>query len=186
MSIEANWAESLTKETIQNFMSLADGHTLFKPEAFVEAGVPETVVKLFTKTHRSKRTPNYTVVEKLGEALRTVLDEYVSQDGWDPRELLNELRSEDERMSEQVAGELIEKLMAADVETISGYSPKQTMFDSNGNVIESMEAVYGLDLAHGMVSSLGLEYEAKVGRGFQYASYCKALQGYLDAMDASA
>ena len=185
MSVEANWAESLSKETIQNFMAMADGHTLFNPEAFVEAGLPQKIVDQFTRTHRSKRTPDYSVVEKLGEALKSVLDEYISQDGWDPRELLNELRSEDERMAEQVAGELIEKLMAADVETISGYSAKQTMFDDNGNVIESMDAVYGLDLAHGMVSSLGLEYEAKMGRGFQYSAYCKALQGYLDAMDES-
>ena len=71
MSVEANWAESLSKETIQNFMAMADGHTLFNPEAFVEAGLPQKIVDQFTRTHRSKRTPNYSVVEKLGCLLYT-------------------------------------------------------------------------------------------------------------------
>ena len=182
MSIENNWAENLPKETIEEFMATADGHTLFKPEVFVEIGIPEDVVKQFTRTHYSRKTPSYTAVETLGAAIRSTLKDYTENDGWRPSKLLDALLDdEDERMAEMMAEELINQLIDKDVDEVSGYSPKETIFDEHGNIVESMDAIYGLDLALSMVQSLGLNYEPKMGRGFQYSAYCKALREYLDA-----
>ena len=41
--------------------ALCDGHTLFKPEAFIEAGLPEELVKSLTTTHRSDGSPKGTI-----------------------------------------------------------------------------------------------------------------------------
>lgn len=181
MSTEHAWAENLSKESIEGFMSVADGHTLFKPEAFLDLGIPEEVVKQHTKTHYSVKRPSYEATEALTDAIRVVLTEYVKNDGWMKSELVNDLMSEDDPgMANQLANDLLYKLVEADVHEISGYHPKEVIFDDSGNIVESMDAVYGLELARSMVDSLGLTYDHKMGRGFQYTSYCKALREYLE------
>jgi hypothetical protein len=41
--------------------SICDGHTIFKPEAFTEAGLPAEVVTHMTTTYRSDGTPKGTI-----------------------------------------------------------------------------------------------------------------------------
>lgn len=177
-----NWAKDLSKETIEKFITIGDGHTLFKPEAYIDIGIPEEIVAKYTTTHKSHKYPTYEAQEALAQAIQTVLNEYVVDEEWDPRELVNSLRSEDDcnGMAEQFSTDLLALLIEKEIETISGYHPKETIFDNQGNVIESMDAVYGLEITRGMVTSLGLDYESKMGRGFQYMSYCKAIKEYLD------
>lgn len=178
---ENGWAKELSEQTLLDFMAIGDGHTLFKPQAYIDIGIPEEMVKLYTVTHHSTKTATYAAITSLSEAIEKVLNEYVHNDGWDPRELLSELRDVDDcRMSEQMATDVLGEMISDGVETISGYHPKSTIFDNEGNVIESMDAVYGLDITAGVVASLGLKAEGKIGRGFQYMSYCKAIQEYLD------
>jgi hypothetical protein len=47
-----------------------DGHTIFKPEAFLEAGLPREFVDKFTQTHESDRhNPKEMIFNKAGEVL---------------------------------------------------------------------------------------------------------------------
>ena len=180
-----DWAASLSKQTLEEFMLIGDGHTLFKPEAFTEIGIPENIVADYTHTHHSKKTPKYDAIEKLATAITDLFSEYVEEDEWSPGELVKELvSSEDTRLAEQLSEELLAKMIDNGIDSISGYSPKETIFDKDGNIIESMDAVYGLRLGYGMIDSLGLPRPDKLGRGFQWIAICKSIREYIDSHTA--
>ena len=56
---------------------------------------------------------------------------------------------------------------------------KQTIFDNNGNAIDEMEGIYGLGLLGTICNDLGLDYESKIGRGFQARCYTESIQQWL-------
>jgi len=56
---------------------------------------------------------------------------------------------------------------------------KSTIFDNNGNVVEECEGIYGLSLLGTICNDLGLEYESKLGRGFQARCYTESIQNWL-------
>ena len=87
-----------TPETILAAADRCDGHTIFKPEAFLDAGMPHEVVELQTRRHGS--------------------------DG----------------------------------------SPKGTIF-VDGQPVDALTGVYGLDLLRFLASALGVEYRSAFGRG---------------------
>jgi hypothetical protein len=48
-------------ETILRAASLCDGHSILKPEAFIEAGIPTAVVEHMTRMYRSDGSPKGTI-----------------------------------------------------------------------------------------------------------------------------
>ena len=50
---------------------------------------------------------------------------------------------------------------------------------NNGKMVESMEGIYGLSLLGGICNDLNLEYENKLGRGFQARAYTDSIQNWL-------
>ena len=56
---------------------------------------------------------------------------------------------------------------------------KSTIFDNNGNAIDECEGIYGLSLLGSICNDLNLEYEDKIGRGFQAQSYTESIQNWL-------
>ncbi len=57
---------------------------------------------------------------------------------------------------------------------------KSSIFDGNGKLIESLEGIYGLSLLTAIAQDLGLEYEGKIGRGFQAQEITKAINNWLE------
>lgn len=51
--IEKDWAQKIAKNTLEAALKIidGDGHTLFDPEAFRNAGMPEYIVDYFTAVH---------------------------------------------------------------------------------------------------------------------------------------
>jgi len=58
---------------------------------------------------------------------------------------------------------------------------KSTIFDNNGNVVDECEGIYGLSLLGTICNDLGLEYDSKIGRGFQARCYTESIQNWLAA-----
>jgi hypothetical protein len=56
---------------------------------------------------------------------------------------------------------------------------KSTIFDNNGNAMDECEGIYGLSLLGTICRDLGLEYESKIGRGFQARCYTESIQNWL-------
>jgi len=56
---------------------------------------------------------------------------------------------------------------------------KSTIFDNNGNAMDECEGIYGLSLLGTICNDLGLEYESKIGRGFQARCYTESIQNWL-------
>lgn len=100
---------------------ICDGHTIFTPQAFVEAGVPQALIDRCTSTHRSDFS-----------------------------------------------------------------NPKYTISGPDGNPVEAMAGIYGLDMLASMVHDFKLDYEPKLGRGFQARVYQEALHKHLDPQPATA
>ena len=183
MSFNKNWAGDLPKETLQKFIAIGDGHTLFDPETYLEIGVPKEVVDHYTRTHISPKRPHPEAVDSLSDALRTVAQTY---EPWSVQTFMGHLlNEEDDWFSSEFASLLLEKMIEAGVDSVYGYHPKEAMWDNQGNVIESLEAVYGLEITRGLCTSLSLEYDGKIGRGSQYDAYCEAIRGYIDGKEAS-
>jgi len=99
-------------EVILAVSGRCDGHTIFKPEAFTDIGLPAEVTQLFTSTYKS--------------------------DG----------------------------------------SPKGTIF-VNGQPVEELAGVYGLDLLRFIASALNVEYRSAMGRGFEAQNIQLALRQHF-------
>jgi len=56
---------------------------------------------------------------------------------------------------------------------------KSTIFDNNGQVVEECEGIYGLSLLGTICNDLGLEYDSKIGRGFQARCYTESIEKWL-------
>lgn len=52
---------ALPKETILAAAYRCDGHTIFKPEAFLDAGLPQAIVDYVTHSHASDGSPKGTI-----------------------------------------------------------------------------------------------------------------------------
>jgi len=57
---------------------------------------------------------------------------------------------------------------------------KSTIFDNNGNVIDECEGIYGLSLLGTICNDLGLDYDSKIGRGFQARCYTESIEKWLN------
>ncbi len=66
---------SLPGETILAAANRCDGHTIFKPEAFLDAGLPKDVVEHLTRTHGSDGSPKGTIFVK-GEPVKELAGVY--------------------------------------------------------------------------------------------------------------
>ena len=58
---------------------------------------------------------------------------------------------------------------------------KSTIFDNNGNAMDECEGIYGLSLLGTICNDLGLEYDSKIGRGFQARCYTESIENWLAA-----
>jgi hypothetical protein len=56
---------------------------------------------------------------------------------------------------------------------------KSTIFDNKGQVVEEVEGIYGLSLLGTICNDLGLEYEGKIGRGFQARCCTESIEKWL-------
>jgi hypothetical protein len=165
MTLSKGWAEKLSNETIEKVVAIGDGHTLFEPDAYIEAGLPEDIVSGFTQTHVSQRTLNYEAVEVIAESVKGLINESggmragdIDEIGW--------------------AEEIVSQLMCKDIREVSCWSPKGAIF-RNGKIVESMDAVYGLEVICALANDLGVEYDQKMGRGFQYSAAAKAVADWM-------
>jgi hypothetical protein len=50
---------------------------------------------------------------------------------------------------------------------------------NNGEMVEKLEGIYGLNLLGGICNDLNLEYDSKLGRGFQAQSYTESIRNWL-------
>jgi len=50
---------------------------------------------------------------------------------------------------------------------------------NNGKMVKKLKGVYGLSLLGGICNDLGLEYDSKLGRGFQAQSYTESIRAWL-------
>jgi hypothetical protein len=57
---------------------------------------------------------------------------------------------------------------------------KSTIFDSKGQIVEECEGIYGLSLLGTICSDLNLEYESKLGRGFQARCYTESINQWIN------
>ena len=62
-------------EVILRAAARCDGHTIFKPEAFTDAGLPAEVTQLFTRTYKSDGSPKGTIFVK-GQPVKTLAGVY--------------------------------------------------------------------------------------------------------------
>jgi hypothetical protein len=51
---------------------------------------------------------------------------------------------------------------------------------NNGKMVEKLKGVYGLTLLGGICNDLGLDYDSKLGRGFQAQSYTESIRNWLE------
>lgn len=65
----------LPPEVILKAASRCDGHTIFKPEAFTNDGLPEDVVSYITHTYKSNGSPKGTIFVA-GEAVKELKGVY--------------------------------------------------------------------------------------------------------------
>lgn len=57
---------------------------------------------------------------------------------------------------------------------------KSTIYDNTGKAIPSIKGFYGLTVLTAICNDLGLEYEAKIGRGFQAQVCTEAINKWLN------
>ena len=50
---------------------------------------------------------------------------------------------------------------------------------NNGKMVKKLKGVYGLSLLGGICSDLNLQYDHKLGRGFQAQSYTESINNWL-------
>lgn len=64
----------------------------------------------------------------------------------------------------------------------SGKSPKEMIFNKEGQLVKKMEGIYGLDLLQGLLRELGLDHNCvSLGRGFRAREFCERLREYANA-----
>ncbi len=57
----ADTVRQLSPEILLKAASLCDGHSILKPEAFIEAGLPADVVEYLTRSYKSDGSPKGTI-----------------------------------------------------------------------------------------------------------------------------
>jgi hypothetical protein len=114
-----SWA-NVDSEIVLAVAGVCDGHTIFKPEAFIETGAPPALIAQHTKCYESNPS-----------------------------------------------------------------DPKETIFDEDGDPMNQCLGVYGLQMIQVMCSDLGVDYEAKMGRGFQAAACRAAIIKHFAAKEVS-
>ena len=62
-------------EVILQAASRCDGHTILKPEAFTDVGLPPEITLLFTRTYKSDGSPKGTIFVK-GQPVKTLAGVY--------------------------------------------------------------------------------------------------------------
>lgn len=60
-------------------------------------------------------------------------------------------------------------------------SYKSTIFDKNGKPVPSIKGFYGLNVLQAICNDLNLDYEGKIGRGFQAQVCTEAINKWLEA-----
>jgi hypothetical protein len=60
------------KETVLKAIEIADGHIIFPPEMFLDAGLPGKFVKRYTKTQRSNFSKYKEIIMVNGEAVKSL------------------------------------------------------------------------------------------------------------------
>jgi len=64
-------------------------------------------------------------------------------------------------------------------------SPKGSIYGDDGQVIDSLQGVYGLQVLLAICEDLGLNYESKLGRGFQAQACTAAINAWLKCIGSS-
>lgn len=57
---------------------------------------------------------------------------------------------------------------------------KATIFGPDGNIVNQLRGVYGLDMLSSMIRDFDIQAEPKLGRGFQAQVWKEALRKHLD------
>ena len=52
---------------------------------------------------------------------------------------------------------------------------------NDGEMVDKLEGIYGLSLLGAICQDLGLDYEGKIGRGFQARAYTDSINNWLKA-----
>lgn len=64
-------------------------------------------------------------------------------------------------------------------------NPKSTIFGSDGGVIEETIGVYGLPVLERICDDLGIDYEMRMGRGFQAAVCREAIRKHFGVAEVA-
>ena len=76
-----------------------------------------------------------------------------------------------------VPQELVDRCTTIHESNPSDY--KQTIFGPDGNIVNQMKGIYGLDALASMIRDFKIEAEPKLGRGFQAEVWKEALRKHL-------
>jgi hypothetical protein len=114
-----SWA-NVDKEIVLRVADICDGHTIFKPEAFTEAGAPPAIIAQHTECYESDLS-----------------------------------------------------------------DPKATIFGPDGAPMNQLLGVYGLPLIETICDDLGIDYEVKLGRGFQAAVCRSAIRRHFNVTEVA-
>jgi len=72
--------------------------------------------------------------------------------------------------------EAIQKRFIRTIESDGSY--KGSIWN-DGKMVEKIEGIYGLNLLGAICQDLGLDYEGKIGRGFQAQAYTDSINNWL-------
>lgn len=80
-----------------------------------------------------------------------------------------------------VLGEFPEELQQRFITTLHSDTSdyKSTIFDDQGNILKSIDGVYGLDVQEGILSDLGLRIRDFTGRGFRARAATDAIRHFF-------
>lgn len=77
-----------------------------------------------------------------------------------------------------VPQELIDRCTTIHESNPSNY--KETIFGPDGNIVNQMKGIYGLDALASMIRDFKIDAESKLGRGFQAQVWKEALHKHLE------
>tara|TARA_B100001250_G_scaffold378958_1_gene369204 strand:- start:6234 stop:6758 length:525 start_codon:yes stop_codon:yes gene_type:complete len=172
--MENNWAEEIPKDVMTALLSHGEGHTIFGAEELLNLGLHPEIVDKFKTTLKSDKVPKWDTMEEATVWLWKELEEWAG--GTTVKFSLEDLPLE------AFLENMVRHCISEGKEEFVAYSPKGTIF-VKGQPVDEMDGIYDLVLVRAIANNLGLSWEPKMGRGFEYRSISSAIKSHLESLD---
>lgn len=174
--MENNWAEQIPKDVMLALLANGEGHTIFGEEELLDLGLHPEIVNKFKTTLKSEKVPNWDTMEEATGWLWKELEEWAG--GTTVKFSLEDLPLE------TFLNQMVRHCIAEGKEEFVSYSAKGTIF-VKGKPVDEMDGIYDLVLVRGIAENLGVSWEPKMGRGFEYRSISSAIKSHLESLDVN-